>query len=90
MRTASKDLQDKFKELSKIKYYAVTIPGKCKSCGTCVKFCPLKIRIFNTNGTATTIKTNKSCGGCSVCFKRCPAQAIELVAMEKKADFNNF
>ncbi|NVM46573.1 MAG: 4Fe-4S binding protein [Candidatus Lokiarchaeota archaeon] len=49
-------------------YKAVTILEKCQFCGTCVKYCPLEIRKFNSEKKAITIKPNKSCGGCLVYF----------------------
>ncbi|MHA1803309.1 MAG: 4Fe-4S dicluster domain-containing protein [Promethearchaeota archaeon] len=84
MKSASKSLQKKINELSSIKYSAFTIISKCRSCGTCIKFCPLKIRAYNSEGKAITIITEKSCGGCSVCFKRCPYGAIQLIPIIKK------
>ena len=59
-------------------YKAITILEKCQSCGTCVKYCPLNIRKFNSENKAITINSDKSCGGCSVCFHRCPNNAILL------------
>ncbi|TFF98662.1 MAG: hypothetical protein EU541_06535 [Promethearchaeota archaeon] len=84
MTGASRDLQNKIKELSKNNYRAITIIEKCKSCGTCIIYCPLKIRTFNIDGKAITINTKNSCGGCSVCFHRCPQHAIKLVLVPKK------
>ncbi|MHA1689216.1 MAG: 4Fe-4S binding protein [Promethearchaeota archaeon] len=84
MKSASKSLQKKINELSHVKYFAITILSKCRSCGTCIKFCPLKIRAYNSEGKAITIITEKSCGGCSVCFKRCPNGAIQLIPIIKK------
>ena len=84
MKTASTNLKKKIKELSNISYIAVTDFSKCISCGTCVKYCPLKIRIFNAEGKAITIKTDKICGGCSVCYKRCRQNAISLIPVNKK------
>jgi Pyruvate/2-oxoacid:ferredoxin oxidoreductase delta subunit len=84
MKAASRELQEKISELSKLSYIAETILSKCQACGTCVKFCPFKIRIFNPKGKAITIKGKKTCGGCSVCFKRCPQNAIRLIPVERK------
>jgi NAD-dependent dihydropyrimidine dehydrogenase PreA subunit len=83
MNNASKNLEKKIKELSELHYTAITILEKCRSCGTCVRFCPLKIRKFNEDGKAITINSNRSCGGCSVCFHRCPNNAIELIELKK-------
>ncbi|MFX0070562.1 MAG: 4Fe-4S dicluster domain-containing protein [Candidatus Hermodarchaeota archaeon] len=83
MKAASPDLRRKIEELQSLMYLAATELEKCKSCGTCVQFCPLKIRKFNDEGKAITIKTDKSCGGCSVCYKRCPQGAIKLIQMKK-------
>ena len=85
MKTASSiNLRKKIKELSNLSYIATTDLSKCISCGTCVKYCPLKIRIFNSEGKAITIKTDKTCGGCSVCYKRCRQNAISLIQVYKK------
>ena len=84
MTSATPNLRKKINELMNLTYRAATILSNCKSCGTCVRFCPLKIRQFNSEGKAITIKTDKTCGGCSVCFKRCPANAIELIMLKKK------
>ncbi|MBD3214893.1 MAG: 4Fe-4S dicluster domain-containing protein [Candidatus Lokiarchaeota archaeon] len=84
MPEASKSLQDKIRELSKTIYRAATDLAKCISCGTCVIYCPLKIRIFNSEGKAITIQTNETCGGCSVCFHRCPQGAIHLLPLSRK------
>jgi 2-oxoglutarate ferredoxin oxidoreductase subunit delta len=82
--SASDNLQKRIKELSGLNYKAVTILERCKSCGTCVRFCPLNIRAFGDHGKAITISSNRSCGGCSVCFHRCPNKAINLMII--KAD----
>ncbi|TXT65315.1 MAG: hypothetical protein BAJALOKI3v1_110017 [Promethearchaeota archaeon] len=84
MPEASKSLQDKIKELSQTIYRAVTDLKLCVSCGTCVIYCPLKIRAFNNDGKGITIQTNVSCGGCSVCFHRCPEGAIRLLPFSRK------
>ncbi|TXT60071.1 MAG: hypothetical protein BAJALOKI2v1_140056 [Promethearchaeota archaeon] len=78
----SNKLSKKFQELSNIKYKAITV-GKCVKCGTCIQYCPLNLRIFGKKGKAVTIDSNRSCGGCSVCFHRCPQQAIELIPLGK-------
>ncbi|MBD3351165.1 MAG: hypothetical protein GF364_06740 [Candidatus Lokiarchaeota archaeon] len=83
MHKASNSLQKKLQELSKIIYRAATILPKCKSCGTCIKYCPLELREFNKEGKAITISTSISCGGCTVCYHRCPEQAIKLVRLSK-------
>ena len=80
----STELQRAIKELSKRSYKAITILENCQSCGTCIKYCPLKIRIFNSESKAITIKSVKSCGGCSVCFHRCPNNAIRLNLINKE------
>lgn len=82
MKSASEKLEKKFKELSNVMYKAITT-GECVSCGTCVKFCPLQIRIFNDQKKAKTINSSASCGGCSVCVKRCPQNAIELILITR-------
>ena len=79
MKSASSGLQRKIKELSKLAYKAVTILPNCKSCGTCIRFCPLNIRKLNEQGKAITITSDYICGGCSVCYHRCPNNAIKLV-----------
>jgi Pyruvate/2-oxoacid:ferredoxin oxidoreductase delta subunit len=84
MNSASPNLRKKIDELSKISYIATTIIENCKSCGTCVKFCPLNVREFNKEGIAITVKGNFSCGGCSVCYMRCPNDAILLKIQKRK------
>lgn len=86
----SVDFQKAIKELSKITYHAITILEKCQSCGTCIKYCPLKIRVFNSENKAITIKSDQSCGGCSVCFHRCPNDAIALNPMRKEHEDKEF
>ena len=83
MNGPSESLKNKIEELSQFKYRATTILSKCKGCGTCVKYCPLKIRVFNSDNIAITIQTEESCGGCSVCFKRCRNNAIILKKISK-------
>ena len=83
MNGPSETLKKKLEELSLLKYRAATILSKCKGCGTCVKYCPLKIRAFNSDRKAITIQTEESCGGCSVCFKRCRNSAIVLKKIPK-------
>jgi len=84
MKTASHKLQEKIKELSNLTYKAITELSKCKSCGTCVIYCPLNIRKFNAEGKAITIISESYCGGCSVCFHRCPNKAIRLVPFRNR------
>jgi 2-oxoglutarate ferredoxin oxidoreductase subunit delta len=83
MNSASTNLERKIKELSLLHYKAITILEQCKSCGTCVRFCPLNIRKFNEFGKAITISSVRDCGGCSVCYHRCPNKAIELIKLQK-------
>ncbi|TXT58037.1 MAG: hypothetical protein BAJALOKI1v1_1780008 [Promethearchaeota archaeon] len=83
MHKASKNLQEKIQELSQIIYRAATILSKCKSCGTCIKYCPLNLREFNKDGKAVTVNTTISCGGCTVCYHRCPELAIQLIKLSK-------
>ena len=83
MKTASTNLQKKIEELSKLKYKAVTILPNCKSCCTCIRFCPLNIRKLNDQGKAITITSGYNCGGCSVCYHRCPNNAIKIINLKK-------
>ncbi|MGV9199607.1 MAG: 4Fe-4S dicluster domain-containing protein [Promethearchaeia archaeon] len=84
MKFASKQLEQKIKELSNRIYKAITVGG-CIGCGTCIKYCPLEIRAFNSHNRAKTINSHQNCGGCSVCVKRCPQNAIELFIFERKS-----
>ncbi|NVM16334.1 MAG: hypothetical protein HWN80_01355 [Candidatus Lokiarchaeota archaeon] len=83
MKTASANLQKKIEELSELAYKAVTILSNCKSCGTCIRFCPLNIRKLNNQGKSITITSDYNCGGCSVCYHRCPNNAIKIVNLKK-------
>ena len=79
MKSPSSRLQKKIRELSKLTYKAITVLPNCKSCGTCIKFCPLNIRKLNDQGKAITIISDYICGGCSVCYHRCSNKAIKLI-----------
>ena len=83
MTSASHNLRKKIQELSQIVYKAATV-GDCIGCGTCVRYCPLNIREFNAAGKAITIKSARTCGGCSVCKQRCPQDAIQLIQLKRK------
>ncbi|MHA1272368.1 MAG: 4Fe-4S dicluster domain-containing protein [Promethearchaeota archaeon] len=82
MSSPSPNLKEKFEELRTIRYRAITT-GDCIACGTCVKYCPLKIRKIGSDNRAITININANCGGCSVCFKRCPQNAISLIKIKR-------
>ena len=84
MNSPSPNLRKTIDRLQKISYIAVTDFEKCKSCGTCVKYCPLMIRKFNSEGKAITISSIHNCGGCSICYHRCPNNAIDLRIQERK------
>ena len=75
MKAASLALQNKINELKLRAFKAVTDLSKCKSCGTCIKICPLKIREFGLDGKAVTVG---QCFGCNICTKKCPNNAIDL------------
>jgi len=55
MKAASPALQNKINELKLRAFKAETDLSQCKSCGTCIKICPLKIREFNLDGKAITV-----------------------------------
>lgn len=75
MKAASPALQNKINELKLRAFKAETDLSKCKSCGTCIKICPLKIREFNLDGKAITVG---QCYGCNICTRKCPNNAITL------------
>jgi len=77
MKSTSSRLQKKIRELSKLTYKAITLLPNCKSCGTCIKFCLLNIRKLFDQGKAITITSDYICGGCSVCFHRCPNKQLD-------------
>lgn len=60
---------------------------KCKGCGLCIAYCPIKHLVFsqdlNKKGRkyAEVNKENK-CIGCGACFLVCPDAAIKIY--EKK------
>ena len=75
MKAASPNLQNKIKELKFRAFKAVTDLSKCKSCGTCIRICPLKIRKFSSDGKAVTVG---QCFSCNICIRKCPNNAINL------------
>ncbi len=75
MKAASIALQKKIEELKHRAFKAETVSSKCKSCGTCIRICPLKIREFGDDGKAIT---TGQCYGCSICTRKCPNNAINL------------
>jgi len=51
--------------------------AKCKSCGTCVKFCPTKAITLEENEKVTI--DQEACIGCGACVNVCDEDAIKLV-----------
>ena len=63
------------------KYTITILDDRCKGCGLCVIFCPLKILEMSTkinpNGYfLPRIKNLDNCQGCNLCSKYCPDFAI--------------
>jgi ferredoxin len=51
-------------------------PEKCKSCGTCTKFCPTGA--IKVQGEETAIIDQNACVGCGACANVCAEDAIKL------------
>ena len=58
----------------KNKYHIEIRRDWCKSCGLCVKFCPVN----NLDLTEDGILVKDKCSGCKLCEKYCPDFAIEV------------
>ncbi|MDP8290021.1 MAG: 4Fe-4S binding protein [Candidatus Susulua stagnicola] len=56
---------------------------KCKGCGLCVFYCPLKSlelsSSLNKRGVkAASFKKDAKCSGCGFCFLICPDNCIQI------------
>jgi len=64
--------------------YKVTIKeDKCKGCGLCIVYCPVKHLEFSTKLNKKGVKFAKAkkinkCIGCGFCFHMCPECCIEV------------
>lgn len=51
--------------------------SRCKRCGICTEFCPVKLYDRETDGTPIPVRIEK-CTGCMLCELRCPDFAIKV------------
>ena len=69
--------------VGKGKYRVVVVADRCKSCGICTDFCPVKIlergREYNVLGYRSVIVTSDNCIGCRLCELLCPDFAIYVL-----------
>jgi len=71
------------KSQTKLKHKVMIKKDKCKGCGLCIVYCPVKHLEFsaklNKKGVkfAKEKKTNQ-CIGCGFCFDMCPECCIEV------------
>jgi len=49
---------------------------RCKLCGLCISFCPIKC--LEINGKEIIQKDEAKCTKCKLCEKYCPELAIEV------------
>lgn len=81
-----------FDALSINNHVAVVDKEKCKSCGECIKICPMKIIDLVPYKNNTFVKCNNknmgkaanevckvSCIACKLCEKNCPKEAIKVI-----------
>lgn len=51
--------------------------ARCKRCGICVEFCPVKVYDKEIDGAPVPARIEK-CTGCMLCELRCPDFAIKV------------
>ncbi|MBM3200297.1 4Fe-4S dicluster domain-containing protein [Candidatus Woesearchaeota archaeon] len=49
---------------------------RCKLCGICISFCPIKI--LDVKGKEIIQKPGSKCSKCRMCENYCPEMAIEV------------
>ncbi|MFQ5999330.1 MAG: ferredoxin family protein [Candidatus Bathyarchaeia archaeon] len=64
------------------------IEDRCKGCGYCIEFCPVKALEYSNKLTmrgvhTPRLKENNNCTGCGLCELLCPDFAIYLEKEEK-------
>ncbi len=66
------------------------IPNRCKGCGFCIEFCPLKIlsvsKEFNNKGyhpPAISTEKSEKCSACLTCELICPEFAVHVEKLGK-------
>jgi 2-oxoglutarate ferredoxin oxidoreductase subunit delta len=59
-------------------------PKRCKKCGICIAFCPVKVFTQEMDGTPIP-KFQDKCRNCKLCELRCPDFAIKV---EGKDDYD--
>lgn len=58
---------------------------RCKGCGLCIRYCPLKSLEFSSQLNKRGVKFAKfkegaKCSGCGFCFLMCPDNCIKIEA----------
>lgn len=61
---------------------------RCKSCGLCIKTCPLQLLQFSSSRNSKGYhpaeqKNSESCTGCALCALMCPDSAIQVYREER-------
>jgi len=66
------------------------IKDRCKGCGLCLLWCPLKHISFssdlNKRGVQYAKENNNRCSGCGICYVVCPDYCITVSQVDKKDD----
>jgi 2-oxoglutarate ferredoxin oxidoreductase subunit delta len=66
------------------------ISERCKGCGFCIEFCPIKIlkfsEVFNSKGYHPPFVVEpQKCTGCKLCEMLCPDFSIFVVPVKQEA-----
>jgi len=75
-------------EIKAVKMEVKIIEDRCKGCGYCIEFCPVKALEFSPKLNARgvhppRVKENDDCTGCGLCESLCPDFAIYIEREEK-------
>ena len=76
------------KEEKETKMKIMIIKDRCKGCGYCIEFCPVKALEYSNRLNARgvhppRVKKNNNCSSCGLCERLCPDFAIYLEKEEK-------
>jgi formate hydrogenlyase subunit 6/NADH:ubiquinone oxidoreductase subunit I len=81
---------DHSRSLDPSNYRVKTDPSTCKSCGLCVKRCPMDALTLKTTTSApnkyrkAAVLDLDKCIGCGVCVHKCPTDCLTLVEREER------